>query len=79
MIDVVSYVINHYNKADQDIDLITLLQPTSPLRTAEHIRLAVGEYDKNAECKSLVSFCEVKHHPYKSFFLLENNEILPAF
>jgi CMP-N-acetylneuraminic acid synthetase len=79
MIDVVNHVISHYGESDQNIDIITLLQPTSPLRTAEHIRLALEEYNKNTEYRSLVSFCEIEHHPYKSFFLNENNKISPVF
>ena len=45
--------------------LIVLLQPTSPLRTATHIKeaLTIANSHKNT---SVVSVSEASHHPYKS-------------
>jgi N-acylneuraminate cytidylyltransferase len=51
-------------------DYLILLQPTSPLRTTEDIDLAFEKLF-NSEATSLISVCELEHHPYKSFKLDE--------
>lgn len=54
--------------------MAVLLQPTSPLRTAADISLAVAQFER-LEQGSLVSVCECEHHPFKTFGY-ENN--MPA-
>lgn len=60
--DVVKEVINQYREQGYKFDLITLLQPTSPLRDAGDI---IGAHklfeDKNAN--SIISVCEAEHSP----------------
>ncbi len=51
-------------------DYLILLQPTSPLRTAEDINLAFEKL-LNSQATSLISVCELEHHPYKTFKLDE--------
>jgi len=48
-------------------DIIVLLQPTSPLRTAGHIREALAAYKDHRTCRSLISVYEI------------NNKILKAY
>jgi CMP-N,N'-diacetyllegionaminic acid synthase len=43
-------------------DIVVLLQPTSPLRTAEHINKAIDEY-VNKKAVSIISVCETEHSP----------------
>lgn len=56
---------------------IILLQPTSPLRTSEHIEAAIDQFEK-ADCKSLISVCCENHHPYKSFLCDDSGELSPT-
>ena len=61
-IDVVLHVLNFYKKNHVSFDYVILLQPTSPLRTFEHLDNAI---EKLIESKStsLVSVCEVDENP----------------
>ena len=60
--DAVKEVVCNYKKMGLDFDTITLLQPTSPLRTSEDIQGAFKLFtEKNAS--SVISVCEVDHSP----------------
>ena len=48
-------------------DLILLLQPTSPLRTAEHIRAALEKFRAHKHCRSLVSVYEINNKIMKAY------------
>lgn len=63
-IDVVLHAIDWFKEDDKQkkYDLIMLLQPTSPLRTTEDIDKAI-ELLFLKEAKTIVSVCEVDHHP----------------
>jgi len=66
--DVVNEVLS---KIDKKYNTVVLLQPTSPLRTAEDIKNAYTIFtDKNAD--SVVSVCETEHPPYWCNTLNEN-------
>lgn len=60
--DVVKEVIEKYALSNKIFDTVCLLQPTSPMRTADDI---IGAYDelikKNAE--AITSVCETDHSP----------------
>ena len=57
---------------------IILLQPTSPLRTAEHIDAAYALYrEKNAA--SVLSVTEETHSPFKNFTLTAQGALKPLF
>lgn len=60
--DVILEVLNEYGQLGLIFDRFMILQPTSPLRTADNIRAAQRIFDeKNA--KGVVSVCEVDHSP----------------
>lgn len=63
-------VIKHVLENFPGYDLLILLQPTSPLRTASHIDAAL-ELLVSKQATSLISVFEPGHSPYKSF--KENN------
>ena len=60
--DMISEVLREYQKRDRKFDTYCLLQPTSPLRTAEDIRRAYDLY-KQKEAFAIVSVCETEHSP----------------
>ena len=66
--DVVREVLS---KLDEKYDVVVLLQPTSPLRTAEHIKEAIQLFfEKNAD--TLCSVCETPHPMFWCNTLDEN-------
>jgi CMP-N-acetylneuraminic acid synthetase len=60
--DVVVHTLDYFSKIGEVFNIVTLLQPTSPLRTAEHIKGAFKLFnEKNAS--SVISVCECEHSP----------------
>ena len=72
-IDVVFHAMGWFrkNEKNKQYDLIMLLQPTSPLRTADDIDKAI-ELLFLKKAKAIVSVCEVDHHPLWANTLPEN-------
>lgn len=62
MAETLKDVIFHYEKEGYEIENIMLLQPTSPLRTAEDIRGAV-ECFNSTDKKSLIGVTPAAEHP----------------
>lgn len=60
--DVVREVLDNYKALGKEFDSVMLLQPTSPLRTAEDIFNAFN-LKKEKHAKAIVSVCEVDHSP----------------
>lgn len=69
--DVVLDALFRYENLGKQFDMVTLLQPTSPLRDAEEIRNAYEEY-KDKKAKAVVSVCEMEHSPLWSNTLPES-------
>ncbi|EFL50825.1 N-acylneuraminate cytidylyltransferase [Solidesulfovibrio fructosivorans JJ]] len=57
-------------------DWVLLLQPTSPLRTAEHIDSAMKHCQQH-NAPSCVSVCQAKESPYWMFTLCKGNKLQP--
>lgn len=70
--EVVREVLNRYQEQGRQFDMVTLLQPTSPLRTAEDI---IGAYEiyKEKCASSVVSVCEMETSPLICNTLREDN------
>ena len=60
--DAIREVLRRYEEMGQHFDAFMLLQPTSPLRTADDIRAAFGVMEEK-QAESVVSVCEVEHSP----------------
>jgi len=60
--DVILHALNYMRHIGSRYDIITLLQPTSPLRTTDNIDEAIG-FLKEKKTKSVVSLCEAEHSP----------------
>ena len=58
-------------------DVVVLLQPTSPLRSAKHIRQAVSLFQKT-QADSVVSVCLAEHNPHW-MKRLEGDRVYPFF
>ena len=61
-IDVVTHVINKLEVNSEHYKYVILLQPTSPLRTNDHIDKAF-EFMRFKKAKSVTSVCLAEHHP----------------
>lgn len=60
--DAVAEVLERYRELSKVFDTLMLLQPTSPLRTAENIQEAYQEMEKK-KANSIISLCEMDHSP----------------
>ncbi|HAT7770228.1 TPA: acylneuraminate cytidylyltransferase family protein [Legionella pneumophila] len=72
---VIKHVIKTFSETSYFPDYIVLLQPTSPLRTAFHLKQCLEQY-LASEMKSVISVCKVEHHPGKCI-RIKDNQALP--
>lgn len=76
-IDAIFHVLEVLKSEKYSPDIVILLQPTSPLRTAEDIDNAM-ELFSNSDCESVVSVCGVEHPPHWSS-KIEKGYLKPLF
>ena len=69
--DVVLEVLNKYFEIGQKFDFVCLLQPTSPIRTANDIADAYKLLEEK-QADAVTSVCEVDHSPLWTMTLPEN-------
>lgn len=72
--DVLLHAVDFYERAGLDFDTVVLLQPTSPFRTAAHVREAAALYDPSFDM--VVSVAEAKSNPYFTCFEEDCNGLL---
>jgi len=65
-VDAVLHAIEYLEKEGTHPHVVVLLQPTSPLRAADDIDVAVKLFLDN-ECDSVISVCEPDHSPFWCF------------
>jgi len=73
--DTVRYIVKELEKMKYEIDMIVVLQPTSPLRKAKHIDEAVQKLIMT-KADWIVSISEVDQHPFR-MRTLANDKLLP--
>ena len=73
-IDVVSHSISWLENQDIECEKMVLLQPTSPLRTCEHLDNALIKYT-NSNASLVVSVYEPEHTPIKAYLEETNGSI----
>ena len=73
-IDVISHAINWLERENIKTETIVLLQPTSPLRTATHLKEALALFNAK-QAKFVISVFEPAHTPIKSYIEAENGTI----
>jgi len=56
----------------EEYDAVMTLQPTSPLRTFQHINEAIGLFEKHGEADSLVSIVQAPHKFTSSSLMVRN-------
>ncbi|MCI8483302.1 MAG: acylneuraminate cytidylyltransferase family protein [Lachnospiraceae bacterium] len=69
--DTMRFVIKEYEKIGKRFDMLTVLQPTSPLRGWEDIRKAYDIFVQR-QADSVVGVCEMEHSPLWSNTLPES-------
>ena len=62
-LDVVLHLLDKLEQMGESYDYVILLQPTSPLRTAQHISDAYEQLINNDDANAVVSVCLAEHHP----------------
>lgn len=72
--DTVRFVVSEYRKLGKEFDTVTVLQPTSPLRTAEDIIEAFHVFEKK-EAEFVVSVCKTDYSPLLCNILPENGSL----
>ena len=77
MIPVLQHAVSFIEKKEKiHVDVVVLLDPTSPFRGAEDIKACIQKLEReNAD--SVVTVCEVEHNPY--FVMVEfcDNKLVP--
>lgn len=69
--DAIKFVLSQYGTLGMQFDTITVLQPTSPLRTSEDIKGAY-QFFLDKEANMISSVCEMEHSPLWSNVLPED-------
>lgn len=65
-LDVLFHAIEYFERAGYTPDFVILLQPTSPFRTANHIREALSLVDSDTD--AIVSVKKTKSNPYSVLY-----------
>ena len=76
LVDVAIHAIDHLKTHGIRTDILVLLQPTSPLRTAKDIDLAIKEFVSNKNALSLVSVTKSRKSPLLSLKINKRTKYL---
>ena len=74
-VDVIKHALNFLKEQGEEYDIVVLLQPTTPFRTAEDIDKAIEKIIKT-DCDSVVSMVDVgANHPARMYTLEEADQL----
>lgn len=76
--DVVRSALSNYRKMGMTFETVTLLQPTSPLRTSQDILESFKMYNR-LNANAIVSVCEMEHSPLWSNTLPDDYSLINFF
>jgi CMP-N-acetylneuraminic acid synthetase len=76
-IETIVHAIRTIEQADQRIDAVVLLQPTSPFRTGAHIDAALDLFEAS-KADTVTSVRELSEHPYWCW-TIKNGDFQPYF
>lgn len=72
MLPVLQQAVREVEKKEETVDLVVLLDPTSPLREIKDIEKCL-ELIKQPSTDSVVTVCEAEHNPYYVMGTIENS------
>jgi CMP-N-acetylneuraminic acid synthetase len=76
--NVVTAVIHVYQELKEDFDVIVLLQPTSPLRTAQDLDNIITLFEKDNTTDGVISVVPMDDmHPARMYNLGDNDALIP--
>jgi CMP-N-acetylneuraminic acid synthetase len=78
MLAVVRHAVDEISRSGWNAELIVLLQPTSPLRTPDHIRCAV-EMLRTSGADSVVAVVEIPRHLSPDYVMRIDGDVLKPF
>jgi CMP-N-acetylneuraminic acid synthetase len=77
MVPVLKHAVSFIEKNENaHVDVVVLLDPTSPFRRIEDIENCIKKL-KNDNTDSAVTVCEVEHNPYFVMMELDGNKLVP--
>ncbi len=79
VIAALQHALNYLEKNEEiELEVVVILQPTTPLRQSWHIDAAIEKlFNTNAD--SVVTVCEVEHHPLFVMKRLVDDRVFPFF
>lgn len=77
MIPVLQHAVSFVENEEKiHVDVIVLLDPTSPLRRVRDVEACINKL-LNSDVDSVVTVCEVEHNPYFVMMELANDKLVP--
>jgi pseudaminic acid cytidylyltransferase len=73
-IDVIIHAVSYYKANGEKYDYVIILQPTSPLRSSQHISGAIKLLQEK-KADAIISVCETEHSPLWANTLSENSSL----
>lgn len=64
--EVIMHALDYYKSQGREYEVVVLLQPTSPMRSAKHVAEAMDLY--TPDCDMVVSVCQARSNPYYVMF-----------